>query len=124
METWPMIRRFLDRWYFSLLLGAAYLAVFHFWLLAPPTAIKASALLVGAGLSLGLMKAWRAGYFRNIWDAAFHATVIFDILLEGLVIPLHDHLGFYLCALAFAVILGPYHRWQGNPATIRSESRP
>ena len=104
-----MIRRFLNRWYFSLLLGAAYLAVFHFWLLATPDGVKTSALLVGMGLSSGLVWAWQAGYFRNIWDAAFHATVIFDILLEGLVIPLHEHLGFYLCALAFALVLVPYH---------------
>ena len=118
-----MIGRFLGRWHFSLLLGVAYLAVFHFWLMAPLMAIKASALLVGAGLSLGLMRAWRAGYFRNFWDAAFHATVIFDILLEGLIIPLHDHFGFYLCAVAFALILGPYHQWQGHPAISGSRSR-
>lgn len=107
-----MIRRFLDRWHFSLLLGTAYLAVFHFWLLASPAGLKTSALLVGAGLSFGLVRAWKTGYFRGVWDAAFHATVIFDILLEGLVIPLHDHFGFYLCALAFALVLGPYRYWQ------------
>jgi hypothetical protein len=117
-----MIRRFLDRWHFSLLLGVTYLAVFHFWLLTSPVGLKASALLVGAGLSVGLVRAWRAGYFRNFWDAAFHATVIIDILLEGLVIPLHDHFGFYLCALAFALVLAPYHLWQGNLAMSAAKS--
>lgn len=104
-----MIRRFFNRWSFSLMLGVVYLLVFHFWLVASPEAIRLSTLLVGLGLSVGFGRAWRIGYFRNIWDAAFHATVIFDILLEGLVIPLHENLGFYLCALAFVLVLGPYH---------------
>ena len=86
------------------------LTVFHFWLVAPAPERAASTVGMGVFLSLSLLGAWRDGYFRNVWDAIFHATVIFDIVVEGLVIPLHENLGFYWCALAFAVVIGGYRQ--------------
>ena len=99
-----------NRWNFTILLGLLYLSVFHFWLVAPAPERAASTVGIGVFLSLSLLRVWRDGYFGNAWDAIFHATVILDIVVEGLVIPLHENLGFYWCALAFAVVIGGYRQ--------------
>ena len=98
----------MNRWKFSLILGIIYLISFHLWMWLDRTAIVASTLILTA-LATGLMLAAnKKSYFLNVWDRFFHAAVIADILLEGLLIPTHDNYGFYLCAIAFAIVLGGY----------------
>src|SRR5262245_32956087 len=95
-------------WRFSLMLGVIYLAVFHLWMHAARSVIIWSS-IIATLLSCALfLRAERQRYFLNLWDRFFHAAVILDIFLEGLLIPVHDHYGFYLCALGFAVVLGGY----------------
>ena len=98
----------MRRWGFSLLLGIVYLAIFHLWMFVGRPWIMMSALTATLVLSLVFARAREKGYFFNGWDQFFHAAVILDILLEGLLIPVHEHYGFYLCALAFAAVLGGY----------------
>ncbi len=95
-----------QRWSFSIAVGVAYLAVFHGWRVLPREGIIASGIV--ATLLLATFMAWNRKYFLNQWDALFHALVIVDILLEALLIPVHDHYGFYFCAVAFALVVGGY----------------
>ena len=100
-----------DQWGFSVLLLAGYLATFHLWPGMQRGWIHATGSLSTALLSLAFTRAMRRGYFLNAWDALWHAAVILDVCLEGWLIARHDHLGFYLCAAAFAVVLGGYRAW-------------
>ena len=106
----------LRSWWYSLVLLVCYLAIFHLWMrLDRPGILAAAAIMTAvlAGLQYG---AFRSGYFRNHWDNALHASVILDVALEGALIPVHDNRGFYLCALAFAVVIVGYRhhvaRWR------------
>ena len=101
----------MKKWSFSLLLGVAYLAVFHLWMVSPRQWIVLSGLGATAVLSSAFLRAWRRNYFLNRWDAVLHASVILDIFMEALFIPARDNHGFYLCALGFAVVLGGYRVW-------------
>ena len=59
-------------------------------------------------LFVGLIIAQKKHYFRNKFDLFFHATVVIDLLLEAVIIIDHNHYGFYLCALAFTLVIGGY----------------
>jgi hypothetical protein len=106
------------RWWFSILLGLAYLAVFNLWRAVNPPWIVITGLVVAACLGALLMVAAKQRYFLNLWDGLFHASVILDIVLEATWIKSHEHVGFYLCAAAFAVVLVGYRLWW-----LRSRSR-
>lgn len=97
-----------SRWSFSLQLLALYLAVFHLWRVVERPAVIVSGLAMTALLGVLFARATRTGYFLNRWDGFWHATVILDILLEATLIPAHGHVGFYLCAAAFVVVVGGY----------------
>ena len=99
------------RWWFSLVLLAGYLGIFHLWKVVERPWVVASGLVATALLSGLFARALRAGYFLNRWDAFWHATVILDVLLEATLIPAHGHLGFYLCAAAFIIVVGGYRAW-------------
>lgn len=99
------------RWGFSLLLLGAYLATFHLWPDRPRWWIQATGCVSTLLLTAAFVRSARSGYFLNAWDALGHASVILDVLLEGSWIAHHDHLGFYLCAAAFALVLGGYRAW-------------
>src|SRR6478609_1767419 len=95
-------------WWFSVLLGVAYLAVFHLWRMVSPPWIVTSGLAVSMLLTILLISAAQQRYFVNRWDALFHASVILDIVLEATWIERHDHVAFYLCAAAFGFVLIGY----------------
>ena len=97
-----------SRWSFSLQLLVLYLAVFHLWRVVERPVVVASGLAMTVLLGVLFARAARNGYFLNRWDGFWHATVIFDILLEATLIPAHGHVGFYLCAAAFVVVVGGY----------------
>jgi hypothetical protein len=99
------------RWWFTVLLGLAYLAVFNLWRAVSPPWIVISGLIISACLGALLLVASKKRYFFNLWDALFHASVILDIVLEATLIKGHEHVGFYLCAAAFAVVLIGYRLW-------------
>lgn len=100
------------RWRFTLLLGLGYSLIFHLWLCLPGRgAVILTGLAATVWLGHELARASRAGYFANRWDLAFHAAVILDVLLEGLLIPSHHGLGFYWCTLAFGLVVGGYHQF-------------
>lgn len=101
----------MKRWRFSLVLGGIYLAVFHLWMHVDRRTIILTGLIATALASGMFLWAEHEKYFLNHWDRLFHAAVILDILLEGLLVPVHDHYGFYLCAIAFAAVLGGYRAW-------------
>jgi hypothetical protein len=92
-------------------LGMAYLGVFNFWMRVGPPRVSSSGLGVAVFLAVLLMIAVRQRYFVNFWDALFHTSVILDIVLEASWIERHEHVGFYLCAAAFAVVLIGYRLW-------------
>ena len=91
-----------------MVLGLVYLGVFHLWMVSSRRWIVASGLIATFLLSVLYARATKRNYFLNRWDQVFHAFVILDIFLEAVFIPVHDHFGFYLCALGFAVVLGGY----------------
>jgi hypothetical protein len=99
------------RWWFSILVGLAYLAVFNLWRAVSAPWIVVSGVGVSACLGALLMVAAKQRYFFNLWDGIFHASVILDIVLEATLIKGHEHVGFYLCAAAFAVVLVGYRLW-------------
>lgn len=106
-------RRFVRNWWFSVLMLIAYIAVFHLWLWdASPLSPFISA-TVWAIFFAALLYAQRT-YFINAWDRAFHAIVIIDVLVESL-IPFHSGYGFYLCAAAFAIVIGGYRYYLLRP---------
>lgn len=99
---------FMARWHYSLVLLVAYLGVFHTWIYASSrTAIAVIGVSACAALVLYMLLA--PHYFANGMDRLAHGMVILDLLLEALLPIIHDHYGFYLCALAFTVIVG-WHR--------------
>ena len=120
----------MSRWYYTIGLMLAYVAVFRVWQAFPGR----SMFILGAGVTIGVMTAgmvWaaRRGYFANRSDLVLHALVIVDVGLEGgayefvrlvttwlfgahgSVAGFHDHHNFYVCAAAFAVLVGGYHGW-------------
>jgi hypothetical protein len=98
-------------WGFTLFLGVTYLLVFHFWIGASRNWVILSCLVATVVLSLLFLLAQVRGYFRNRWDALLHFFVMVDILLEGLLIPVHEGRGYILCALGFAVVIGGYRKY-------------
>jgi hypothetical protein len=99
------------RWWFTLTLGAAYLGIFNLWMTVGSPWITISGLGGSACLGALLLFAAKRRYFLNVWDGVFHASVILDIVLEATWIDRHEHVGFYLCAAAFAVVLIGYRLW-------------
>lgn len=95
----------------TLALGIIYLATFHLWMHLDRPAIIASTLVVTVLSATLLVVANKRSYFVNAWDKLFHASVAADIFAEGLLIPVHDDYGFYLCALGFCVVIIGY-RWR------------
>ena len=112
----------MKRWSFSLLLGAVYLGVFHFWTFSDRIGITISGLVATLLLGMVFAFALKRHYFLNRWDALLHATVILDIFLEAILIKVHDHLGFYLCAAAFAIVVGGYRAYLNRVKTARLET--
>jgi hypothetical protein len=99
------------KWWFTILLGLTYLAVFNLWRTVGPPWIAISGVAVSAFLGAIFIIAAKQRYFFNFWDGVFHASVILDIVLEATLIKGHEHVGFYLCAAAFAVVLVGYRLW-------------
>jgi hypothetical protein len=99
------------KWWCSVLLGVTYLILFNLWRAVNPPWIVVTGLVVSALLGALLVIAARRRYFVNLWDPLFHASVIVDIVLEATCIERHEHVGFYLCAVAFAVVLAGYRLW-------------
>jgi len=99
------------KWGFSLLLGVVYLGVFHVWLRSDRGGILVSGLAATVGLTVAWARAARNGYFVNVWDRWAHAAVIADIFVEATLVRFHEGYSFYLCAAAFAVVVGGYRAW-------------
>ena len=95
-----------QQWSFSIGLGAVYLAVFHLWMVMSREWIVLSGVVAALLLAGGLVV--KQKYFLNRWDLLFHALVIADIFLEAILVPVHDHFGFYFCAAGFALVVGGY----------------
>ena len=95
-----------QHWSFSIGLGAVYLAVFHLWMVMSRAGIVFSGVLAALLLAAGLVA--KRKNFLNRWDVFFHTVVIADIFLEAILIPVHDHFGFYFCAAGFALVVGGY----------------
>jgi len=102
---------FARKWWFALILGIAYIAVFNYWRVADREWTVGSSVVVSFTLLTLCGIAARRQYFLNLWDALLHLSVILDILLEGTLIHEHQRRGFYLCALGFAVVIVGYRVW-------------
>lgn len=100
--------RFWQHWNYSLVLLAAYIGTFHFWLVSDGTTIFVSGMVVAAVLGIMSLIFALHGYFANRVDFIAHSVVIVDILLEATIIPAHSGLTFYICAIGFAIVIGAY----------------
>lgn len=109
------------RWSFSLILLTGYLGVFHLWNVLPRGGIVFTALVVVGLLGVLFVRAARRGYFVNRWDAFWHASVLVDVAAEGLAVSWHSGHSFYLCALAFVLVVGGY---RASRLASRSAPRP
>lgn len=107
METTPNKDYTTIRWILlSQFLLAAYLAFFHSVLGKSPTEI----MLIGFGfaaLTTVIVVACRNVFF-NRFEYWIHLVIGVDIFFESLV-PFHQSLGFYYCALAFWSVFWGYH---------------
>ena len=101
---------FTARWHYSLVMLVAHLGIFQAWMYTPSrTVIAVTGVSVCAALVLYMLLV--PHYFANGMDRLAHGMVILDLLLEALLPVIHDHYGFYLCALAFAAIVGGHRAW-------------
>ncbi len=98
----------MKRWSYSLIFLGLYLAVFHLWIGSSRPVIILSALVTTALLLAAFVRAAKRYYFVNHWDCWMHAVVILDVLTEGVLVSSHEGYSFYLCALAFAIVIGGY----------------
>jgi hypothetical protein len=105
-----MIRTW-QHWSFSFILLAAYLGIFHLWLKLGHQGIVASGILASGVLGGLLLQAALRGYFANGLDLFTHAVVILDVLVEAILIPLHEGLSFYGCAAGFALVIGVHRSY-------------
>ena len=108
------------RWSFSFVLLVAYIGTFHFWMHLDRWAVVLSGLASTAVLSGLFIHAFRRRYFLNHWDAFWHGSVILDVFVESVLIPYHGDHSFYLCALAFVLVVGGYRRWVWNRCLRRT----
>ena len=102
----------LHRWWATGILLVAYGALFSAWRFLGPTGVASSAILGTVVLSGILLRAWRAGYFLTIVEAFLHAVVVLDLLLEGLLLPVQEGNGFWVCAGGFGAVLVAYRAWK------------
>lgn len=100
------------RWGFSASILFIYLAVFHVWMPFPQVATALLGVITAFGMTIGTFEWRRRGYFVNNLDHFGHLVVALDVLLEGLLVPVHVGYGFYWCALAFSVVIGGYRLWK------------
>ncbi len=98
----------MKNWSFSLAMLVVYLATFHLWMHLSQSWIVVTGVTVSWVLYIVLLRMKRKGYFVNAFDFFAHFTVVLDILLEAILNLVHDHFGFYLCALAFSAVIGGY----------------
>jgi hypothetical protein len=102
------VPRYIREWSFTLVMGIGYVGIFNLWRVLQPNGVFVSAVVASAVLFGLLLVAWLRKYFLNLWEALLHFLVILDIFLEGVLIPAHESLSFYWCALAFAGLIIGY----------------
>jgi len=115
----------LKDWAYSLFMLAVYIGLFNIWLHLPElaqTAVTISGAAAALALAVG-MWLYRSS-FVNRTDMLCHAFVILDILLETVVdLEYHQHNGFYVCALALALVVGGHRWWCLRRARATAESQ-
>lgn len=94
----------MKKWWFSVVLGIAYVAVFHAWMFCE-TKFQVQSIAIGLSSVLFVISILYKKYFYNVWDYFVHASIILDIVLEGTLIYPHDNYYFYGCFIAFAFVL-------------------
>ncbi|WP_372364733.1 hypothetical protein [Candidatus Uabimicrobium sp. HlEnr_7] len=94
----------MKKWWFSIVLGVLYILVFHAWMFCE-TKFQVQSIAIGLFSVLTITSIYYRKYFVNGWDYFVHASIIIDILLEGVLIYPHDNYYFYGCFAAFAVVL-------------------
>jgi hypothetical protein len=100
--------------WFTILLLAVYIGIFEAWGKLKPDAVILSAAAVSVALTILLILAKRQKYFLNRWELFGHVAIIGDILLEGILIRDHGDRSFYLCAIAFGLVVGGFRAWLIN----------
>ena len=127
MYTLWLIRTW-RRWWFSIVVMAAYVALFVSWKLVPSReTFVVGAVVMTCGLTAAMVAAFRKGYFTSRVDIVLHALVIVDVFLEGIAFEVallflpdktdlprlvdryHNSNSFLMCALLFALLLGVGH---------------
>src|SRR4051812_29580915 len=101
----------MKRFWFTILLLAVYVAIFEAWTIISPRLTILSAIATSLVMTGLFAVAQRRRYFLNRWDAFGHASIIVDILLEGIFIRDHANRSFYLCAIAFVLVVGGFRWW-------------
>lgn len=115
-----MIRSSLKNWHYSAVMLVIYIGIFHIWVaitarhdaLTIATEVPLCGVIV-SGLSactlLGVYMLLAPGYFTDTIDRSAHGMVILDIGLEAVFPIIHNNYNFYLCTLAFVVVVGGNH---------------
>ena len=112
----------MKNWWYSLLLLGAYVLAFELWLGLSRSSVSSSATGITVLLLFVEHHAAQQSYFLNLWDRLFHASVLADLLIEGVTIPRHENRGFYFCALGFAAVIAGYRTWLSRRAEKISHS--
>lgn len=98
----------VGNWRLSVGLLTGYLVIFQLWIGADRAFVVASGILWCLVFGIWLIHGWRKAYFANRLDLLAHWVVVLDVLLESLLMVSHDHLGFWLCGIGFAIVIGGY----------------
>ena len=111
----------MKNWYISILLLLTYLGTFHLWIHLSSTSIVITGITITLILSIAIAVAKKQDYFVNNFDLFGHATLPLDITLEAILIPDHNHYGFYFCALGFTIVIGGYRAYSLKSKLSSSE---
>ena len=90
----------------NLIFVLIYLGSFHLWKFLAEPYIIYSGLIIFI-VWCGLIRVFKKD-FMNSYERFFYYLIGFDLLIESLLQPLAGY-GFYLCALAFAMVIFLYH---------------
>ena len=122
-----MTVKFMKNWCFSFTLLVIYLGTFHIWHAFHNRFVFILSGIVSVFLAFFLLhRAKKKNYFLSKVDLSIHIIVILDIAIEAFIFEIakllflpvrgdyirlfHSNLGFYFCALAFALVIYFYRR--------------
>ena len=98
----------------NILFLTLYIGAFYLW---EAYSLNPLAIFAVIAMWLMLMRAYK-NHFINSYEPLFFYLIALELLLEGILQPLEGK-GFYLCALAFAVVILLYRKYSGKSCAHR-----